>query len=167
MAIPVSPEETILEGLVAVAEAAEIATIFEVPEFNVRHQRNRYSLTTERPCVAFRLINVSLDPDRQQIHDQEEVCWIMEVDAVFDLKLATEDSGDDPTGWGVLTAMARYLIGKICDPDGTFRLTIADDAMPGDVDPSEDSTPDNGRLAHGIRVLYRTAWRDPNLLLQP
>lgn len=167
MSYPLSPEHQILERMKTVAIAANLHTAFGLTDpFKIRHTRNRVSMKTERPCIAFRMVNVQLDPDRQQVHSQAEVCWEMTVDVIVDMELALEPDGggDDPTGWNQLAATAHAVVNLFLDPASDL-LTLVDDTLPGDVDPDEDSTPDNGRLAQSIVVLYRTLRSDLNHLL--
>lgn len=150
-----------------VVETANLQAAFGLAEpFQVRHHRNRATQKTERPCVSLRLVSIEIDPDRQQVHTQAEVCWAMTVDIVVDIELAPEadSAGADPTGWNQLAGAAAYVANLFLDP-GSDLLTLVDDTLPGDIDPDEDSTPDDGRLAQSIVVLYRTLRSDLNHLL--
>lgn len=168
MPFPLSPEHQILERMKSVTIAANLHTAFGlVDPFKVRHTRNRVSMKTERPCIALRLVSVELDPERQQVHTQAEVCWAMTVDVIVDMELPAEDDvtgGDDPTGWNQLAATAHAVVNLFLDPASDL-LTLVDDTLPGDVDPDEDSTADDGRLAQSVVVLYRTLRSDLNHLL--
>jgi hypothetical protein len=167
MPFPLSPPHQILERMKTIVEAADLHTAFGMAEpFKVRHTRNRVSMKTERPCIALRLASIELDPNNQQIHTQAEVCWAMTVDIVVDMELEPEKDGvsDDPTGWNQLSATANEVANLFLDPASDL-LTLVDDTLPGDVDPDEDSTPDEGRLAQSIVVLYRTLRSDLNHLL--
>lgn len=167
MPFPLSPEHQILEAMKAVVEAADLHTAFGLAEpFTVRHFRNRQSQKTERPCIALRLVDVALDPERQAIHSQDEVCWRMEVDVVVDMELAAEADagGGDPTGWNHLAATGNTVCNLFLDVTSAI-FPLVDDTLPGDKDPDEDSTPDDGRLAQGIVVLYRTLRTDLNTVL--
>lgn len=167
MPFPISPVDRILERMKTVAAAADLHTAIGLPApFTIRHYRNRNTQKTERPAIAFRLVNIELDPDRQQIHTQEEVCWAMTVDIVVDMVLPAEldGVGGDPTGWNQLSGTASSVANLFLDPASDL-LTLVDDTLVGDVDPDEDSTPDDGRLVQSIVVLYRTLRSDLNHLL--
>lgn len=167
MPYPTSPAEQILERMKTIAVAANLHTAFGLTDaFKIRHTRHRNSQKTERPGVAFRLVNIELDPDRQQVHTQDEVCWAMTVDIVIDLELPPEadTAGDDPTGWNRLAGTAAAFANLFLEPASDL-LTLVDDTLPGDIDPDEDSTPDDGRLAQSVIVLYRTLRSDLNHLL--
>jgi hypothetical protein len=169
MARPPSPEGILLNTAVAYVRtfAAQIQADFEFATLpTVRHRRNRHALASERPNIALRLVDIERDPERQQIHSQEEVCWRATIDVIVDVALPSEESEDDPSGWEILTSLVRFITGKLCDPNGVM-LTVADDVWHGDIDPDEDSRPDDGRLAGSIYVLYRTNWTDPNTLIAP
>jgi hypothetical protein len=150
-----------------IAIAANLHTAFGQAEaFNYRHWRNRNTTKAERPCCAFRIVNIELDDSNQQVHTQSEICWKMTVDVVLDFALAPEldVGGDDPTGWNMLAGTANAISNLYLSPTSDL-LSIVDDVLPGDTDPDEDSTPDDGRLAQSIVVLYRTLRSDLNYLL--
>jgi hypothetical protein len=167
MSFPLSPEHRILERMKEIAEAANLHAEFGLSQpFKIRHARHRVSTKGERPCMALRLVSVELDPDRQQVHTQSEVCWAMTVDIIVDMELPAEAdvAGADPTGWNQMSSTARAFANLYFDPQSTL-LTLVDDTLPGDLDPDEDSTPDDGRLVLSIVVLYRTLRDDMNILL--
>lgn len=169
MPYPEAPETKILKRMVDMTVTADLATLFGLSTpFKIRHTRHRLPQKTEKPAISFRLVDISLDEARQQIHTQDEVCWAMTVDIIVDLVLAVEaedaNAGDDPTGWNALLATARTTANLFFAP-GNDLLGLVDDTLPGDVDPDEDSTPDDGRLAQSIVVLYRTLRSDLNYLL--
>lgn len=150
-----------------VVEAADLQTAFGLAEpIRVRHVRHRNTMKTERPCISLRLVSIEIDPERQQIHTQAETCWAMTVDIIVDMELSAEadSAGDDPTGWNQLAGTAAYVASLFLHPASNL-LTLVDDTLPGDIDPDEDSTPDDGRLAQSIVVLYRTLRSDLNHLL--
>lgn len=151
----------------AATEAEDLHLVVGLAEpIKIRHVRHRATQKTERPAIAFRLVNIELDEARQQVHTQDEVCWAMTVDIIVDLELAPEadSGGDDPTGWNQLAALANLTSNIFLQASGALSIGV-DDILPGDTDPDEDSTPDEGRLAQGIIVLYRTLRSDLNLLL--
>lgn len=168
MPFPEAPETKILKRMVTMASAASLHTVFGLPgPFTVRHERHRSTQKTERPAISFRLVDIGLNEALQEIHTQDEVCWKMVVDIVVDLVLAPEadnSGGDDPTGWNALLATANS-VANLFLVDGNDLLGLIDDTLPGDVDPDEDSTPDDGRLVRSIVVLYRTLRSDLNHLL--
>lgn len=168
MAYPLSPPHQILKRMKEIAIAANLHTTFGLAQpFFIRHSRHRISKVTERPGISFRLVDIRLDENNQQIHTQAEVCWAMTVDIIIDMELPAEiddGTGNDPTGWNQLAATGNCVANLFLDPASTL-LTMVDDTLVGDIDPDEDSTPDNGRLAQSIIVLYRTLRSDLNQML--
>lgn len=165
MPFPKSPISRILTRMKDIAEAAELHVAFgmEVP-FKYRHERHRRTTRSERPGVAFRLVNIAVDGDAGQ--DQSEIAWKAEIDIVIDLELPSEDveNGGDETGWDMLSATGNAVANLFLPNESPLRLLV-DDILPGDVDPDEDSKPDDARLAQSLVVLYRTPWDDLNTLL--
>ena len=165
MPFPLTPPHRILERMLQIAIDAEIHVPFGVAKpFNFRHHRHRYAKAHERPSISLRMIAPEINPDFEAIHTMSEVCWKMTVDIIVDLDLAPEGAGIDETGWNQLFAIANAVTKLYVAEDSEIRLMI-DDVLYGDVDPDEDCTPDNGRLAQSVVVLYRTLWNDPNHLL--
>ncbi len=169
MPIKISPISKILLAMHAIARDADVHELvgLETP-FNIRHMRNRKATKGEVPAMSLRLVTIEIDPDRMAIHTSSEICWKATVDLVLDVDLPAEADSDesDPTGWNILTVSANEFAALYLREDSEIRALV-DDVMPGDVDPDEDSRPDNGRLAHSVVVLYRTLWNDPNHLLSP
>lgn len=164
-----APIDIILKGLLAITLAADVHEIvgFETP-FKVRHQRHRYAQRQDRPCISFRLVNLARDEERQTYHTSSEVCWAAEIDIIVDLELPPESAtiDADATGWNNLAVTANEVM-KLFVEDASPIKTIVDDVLTGDTDPDEETKPDEGRLAQGIIVLYRTLFSDPNHLLSP
>jgi len=169
MPVKISPITKVLIRMKTIAAAGNVHERVGLEEpFKIRHLRNRKATKGEVPAMSLRLVTIELDPDRQAIHTSSEVCWKATVDMVLDIDLPPEEESDesDPTGWNILTVSANEFAGLYLDEFSDIRKLV-DDVMPGDVDPDEDSTPDNGRLAQSVVVLYRTLWNDPNHLLSP
>jgi hypothetical protein len=167
MPFPIAPTTTILEAMKAIAQAADIHLEFgEAAPFKIRHWRHKHATKTDRPAVSLRLVTLEQDRDRGLIHSHSEICWSAVIDIIVDLELPPESSGDDPTGWNRVSATANRFASLYLVEDSPLRLLV-DDILPADADPDEDSTPDEGRLALGIVVLYRTLWNDLNHLLSP
>lgn len=168
MPIMQSPSSRILARMLAIAQATDIGTALGLPTLNVRHERNRRASIGERPAMSLRLVKIELDPDRQVIHTSSEVCWQMTVDIVIDFELPSEgqDVDGDDTGWNNVTVAGNAFAALFIAEASPIRALV-DDVIYGDIDPDEDSTPDNGRLAQSVIVLYRTLWNDPNHLLAP
>lgn len=166
MPFPTTPAHEILERMKTMTIAADLGTAFGMTEpFKVRHFRHRNAMKTERPGIAFRLVEDALDEENQQIHTQDEVCWRMKIDIVVDLELVPDvDGGADPTGWNQLAATAGAVANLFLAGESNLQ-GLVDDVLPGDVDPDEDTTPDDGRLARSVVVLYRTLRSDVNTLL--
>jgi len=169
MPMKISPIAKILTVMKEIAIDAGVHLVVGLPNpFYIRHMRNRKATKGEVPAMSLRLVDIALDPDRQAIHSSSEVCWKAVIDLVLDVDLPPEAASDesDPTGWNILSVSANTFAGLYLDENSKIRALV-DDVMPGDVDPDEDSTPDNGRLALSVVVLYRTLWNDPNHLLSP
>lgn len=176
MPIPLSPETKILERMKEIARDANFWPAFGVVgDFTIRHYRHRKAQKSERPGMALRYDGSSVDEGRGAFHSGgSEVCWQMPVSIVLDLPLLAEKTdhtlvaGDanDATGWDRLTAIGRYVAGLYVKMDSPLRLLV-DDILYGDVDPDDDSQPDDGRLAASVVVLYRTLEQDPLYLLSP
>ena len=165
MPFPISPISRILEEMKTIAEAAQLHVAFQMEEpFKYRHERHRRTTRSERPGVAFRLVSISVDGDAGQ--GQSEIAWRAEIDIVTDLELPSEDvsGGGDPTGWNMLAGSSNAHVNLFLSNDSPLRQLV-DDILPGDVDPDEDSKPDDARLAQSLVVLYRTPWDDLNTLL--
>jgi hypothetical protein len=176
MPIPLPPETRILEEMkaIAVAQAAALKATFGLAaDLTVRHFRHRHADKKERPGVALLYVQSEVDNDRGRMHTSSEQCWAMTVKIVVDLSLLPERAhsalaGDanDATGWDRLLGLARTVAGLYVDMNSPLRALV-DDVMFGDVDPDEDSVPDEGRLAIAVDVLYRTLYDDPLHLLAP
>ena len=174
MPIPLPPETVILERMRDIAIAANIHTVLGYGDpFVVRHYRHRNTLKEEKPGIALNLIQTEIDNERGQMHTHSEQCWAMTVRVVVDLSLLPEQpvgtaAGDsnDVTGWDRLLAAARLVAGEYVKMGSDLR-NLVDDVLYGDIDPDEDSQPDEGRLAIDVIVLYRTYIEDPMLLLGP
>ena len=165
MPFPQSPTDRILDRMVDMTVAANLHTEFGLATpFTVRHFRNRNTTKTERPAIAFRLVSEEINPEIGAALG--EVGWAMTVDIVVDMNLRPE--GDlttpDESGWNQLAGTANRVANLFLDPSSQL-LTMVDDTLPGDKDPDEDSTPDEGRLVQSILVLYRTLRSDLNHLL--
>lgn len=175
MPIPIAPETRILERMKEIAIAADIGAVFEIADpLTVRHYRHRKASKTERPSLSFRYDGTAFDETRQGFHTSSEVCWQMPVSIIIDLALLPEKSDhalpaaddNDATGWDRLIAVGRYASKLFVAMDSPLR-GLVDDILPADVDPDDDSQPDDGRLAASVVVLYRTLSEDPLYLLAP
>jgi len=165
MPFPISPISRILKRMKEIAEGAQLHEQFEMEQpFKFRHERHRRTTRGERPGVAFRLVNITVDGDAGQ--GQSEIAWRAEIDIVVDLELPSEnvDNGGDETGWDMLSATGNEVANLFLPNESELRRLV-DDILPGDVDPDEDSKPDDARLAQSLVVLYRTPWDDLNTLL--
>jgi len=159
----------------AIAEAEDLHLIFQLSDnpLTVRHYRHRNTGKTERPGLALRYVQSEIDNERGPMHTSSEQCWALNVDIVIDLPLLAErdhnvpaGEDNDATGWDRLLGVGHYMAGRYCRMDSPLRQ-IVDDVLYGDVDPDEDSQPDEGRLASSVIVLYRTLFDDPLTLLGP
>ncbi len=161
---PATPIEQILGQMKTMIEAANLHTAFGLAEpFTVRHYRNRVTQKTERPCIAIRLVDDALNAE---IPSGDAIYKAMTVDFVVDMELIPEadgGSGEDPTGWNALAAVANEC-SSIFLRENNDLLEIVGDTLAGDTDPDEDSTPDEGRLAQSIVVLYSVLRSDLNQL---
>lgn len=168
MPIMQSPSSRILGRMLEIAKATDIGAALGLTSISARHERNRRATIGERPAMSLRLVKIELDPDRQVVHTSSEVCWQMTVDIVIDMELPKEgeDVDGDDTGWNNVTVAANAYAALFIAEGSSIR-GLVDDVIYGDIDPDEDSTPDNGRLAQSVIVLYRTLWNDPNHLLAP
>lgn len=176
MPVPLPPETRILEAMknIATAQAATIQAAFALSTSpTVRHFRHRHALKTEKPCIALLLVGSEVDNERGRVHTSSEQCWAMTVKIVVDLGLLPEmgvavPAGDDndATGWDRMLGIARTVAGLYVAMNSSLR-ELVDDVMFGDIDPDEDSQPDDGRLAIAVDVLYRTLYEDPLFLLAP
>lgn len=176
MPVPLPPETRILEAMkeIAVDEAAALALAFGLPALTVRHFRHRHAdKKSERPGIALLYVQSEVDNDRGRMHTHSEQCWVMTVRIVVDLSLLAERANDEPagdtndaTGWDRLLGIGRTVAGLYTSMNSPLRLLV-DDVLYGDVGPDEDSTPDEGRLAIAVDVLYRTLYEDPLHLLAP
>ena len=174
MPIPIPPETRILELMKQIAVDADLHTTFELAEpFTVRHFRHRNTHKKERPGIALLLVESEIDNERGPYHTSSEQCWAMTVRVLLDMEFLSEKAHDlpasdenDATGWDRILGVGRTLAGHYVMMDGPLR-TLVDDVLYGDIDPDEDSKPDEGRLAFDIIVLYRTHHEDPMLLLGP
>lgn len=173
--IPLPPETVILEEMKAIAVAEPLHVLFGLAAdpIAIRHQRHRNAAKSERPGIALRYRMSEVDNERQPFHTSSEQCWAMTVDIIVDLRLLPEKPADvaagddnDATGWDRLLGVARYLSGRYVRQVSPLRMLV-DDVLHGDVDPDEDSQPDEGRLAAAVIVLYRTYSEDPLHLLGP
>lgn len=162
MPFPQTPLHKILTRMVDMTTAANVHTAFGLSTpFTVRHMRNRISAKTERPAITLQVISVEAD---RNFSSMAEAHWALTVAIVVDMELPSEASGGDPTGWNQLQAVANYVASLFLAP-GNALLTLVDDTTIGDTDPDEESTPDDGRLAQDIVVLYRTLRSDLNAML--
>lgn len=173
--IPLPPETLILENAKAIVQGLPLAATFGLPgDVFVRHFRHREARKSERPGVALRYVGTEMDNERQQFHTSSEVCRALNFDIVVDIELLPESTdlstpsgdGNDATGWDRLLGVGHFVAGKLVAMNSPMRL-IVDDLLYRDVDPDEDTQPDNGRLAAGVIVLYRTLFDDPMHLLGP
>jgi len=174
MPFPLPPETVILEEMKALLFAANIHTVFGLSKpLTVRHYRHRQSELAERPGLAIRYVSSEIDNERGAFHTSSEQCRAMTVDLVFDSVILAEVDGNvapgdanDATGWDRLLGVGHYAAGLCVRMASPLRL-IVDDLLYGDVDPDENTQPDEGRLAISVVVLYRTLFEDPLLLLGP
>lgn len=174
MPIPLPPETVILESMKAIGIAADVHVPFGIAEpLTFRHFRHRETAREERPGVALILVESEIDNQRGQFHTSSEQCWAMTVRVIVDLEFLPEkdhalpaSDDNDATGWDRIMGVARTLAGHYVKMDSALR-DLVDDVLYGDIDPDEDSKPDEGRLAFDIIVLYRTHHEDPMLLLGP
>jgi hypothetical protein len=155
-----------LEAGLVTLEAVDWDARTGIAGIHVRHQRHRYPLASEKPCVSLRWLgNDPGTPDGTYITQDERQKlghWRLEID----LNLATEDSEADPTGWGDVSLVAAAAFAALNDPASPLRA-LCDWLTAGDETPDEDSKPDDGRLVYPFDVVYRVRTDDPNELLVP
>lgn len=169
MADPVTPRARILIFIKGLLDFNDLSTLVGVPDIKVRHTRNRFSNTEERPCLALRL--VSDEPrDDARYHTIWERVNELHLDMQVDANLPTEISDLDPTGLDTLGAIANAAVTilkdeEAVDADGKKLRDLCDDVVDLGVIPDEDAEADEGRFIHRIVVLYRTSNTDPNKLL--
>ena len=170
MADPVTPRARILERIKGLLEnpANDLAGISGVAGITVRHTRNRWANSEEKPAISIRM--VSDEVETEAYATQWEKLNYLGVDLQIDARLQTEDSELDQTGLDRLGAMANaalviLLDEDATDADGNHLRALCDRIVDEGVQPDEDSEADEGRFIHRIVVIYRTKISDPNFLL--
>lgn len=130
-----------------------------------RHFRNRNISEDERWCVALRFEHDGPQQDGEvQDRNAWEKCRELTLSLVVEGNLQTEDSGLDPTGLAQLGMIAAAAFRGLRDPAGPLAQKC-DWMRLGDIDPDDESTPDEGRLVYAVIVLYRVRSDDENVLL--
>jgi hypothetical protein len=160
--IPEAPFVRIELAIVAALEAVDWEDRTGIAGITVRHGRNRYPTPEEKPCVS---VIWNGDEDEMDVTSDEKALrglW----DLQFDKDLADEESATDPTGWSELGRMSAAAYEAIADPAGPL-ANLVWYVRPGNHAPSDDSTPDDGRLVRGIFVVYRVGMDEPNVLFAP
>jgi hypothetical protein len=130
----------------------------------VRHFHGAYADVSERPALLVRL-----DGDEIQEGDFSggygvygEVRRQCQLSMIIDVDVPEES--EDPSGFGLITAMATAAICVLksaIGPDGAGPLREwAEDVIDGGLQPDEDSSSDEGRMAQVAMVVYRVAEED-------
>jgi len=136
-----------------------------------RHARNRAPLSTERPVGSIGFAGDDDFPDAPgSARNAWETVRRLQIDLQVDLRLPTEASDLDPTGWLLLMRVqaAAFEALTISDDEGGQEgglYGFADDVIRDEASPNEDSSSDDGRLVQGISVIYRVSTARPNRLL--
>lgn len=129
----------------------------------IRFSRNRGAVRGEKPAITIIFVgDVAQQGDTGLT--QDEILRVLTVDLQIDVDLATEISGLDPTGLGLLGRIVDVSMGALRAEGGTMSLWC-DWIVPTDVEPEDRSTPDQGRLVQALDVIYRVHARDENVLL--
>lgn len=131
----------------------------------VRHSRNRKVVLSERPSITILFVSDDPRPDDLNRNTAEAVRELV-FDLQADLELATEDSGADPTGMALLARLLGAAMSSLKTPGYEIFLGgLVDWISAGGVDPSERSTPTDGRMTCAMNVVYRVRSDDPTVLL--
>lgn len=165
--IGVPPVVQLLLKISTLGAAADYAAAGIVEPVKVRHRRNRGVTKAERPI--FTIVFVSDEPqgDGEGINPWETQRELV-VDLQFDARLPEEDSGEDPTGLGVLLTGLAVFVDALKSPDPAQPVWLdglCDWINVDALEPEDRSTPDEGRMTRAIRVLYRVRADDANVLL--
>lgn len=132
---------------------------------NIRHSRNRKTVTKERPALTFIFVGDETRPDDVDRNAWEQVRE-MTVDIQCDIDLETETSFNDPTGLLYLSLVLAAAIKSFKDPEQPIFLGgLCDWISVGSIDPEDRSQPDYGRMTRAITVIYRVRSDDANVLL--
>lgn len=171
-AIADAPHIKILEAVKATLEAVDfldLAGMTGVKALTIRHFRQRYSTSGERPCLAIKWTGRPDNNVDDQYKNSDERPLKCGIDLVIDLLPVPEDAADDPdpTGWAEMSRIAAVALEALRDEDPANPLSLVCDGWVIDEDlvPDEDSKPDNGRLVQAISVVYRVRTFDSNVLL--
>lgn len=171
------PREQILAALLVDLKTAAAAA---ATPFKVRHERFRSSTAEEWPCVSIRYLGddapgVATGSDTAPSLAEEAMELRLEL--IVDTPLPAEsdqetaedpDDGDDPTGFGVASAIVETCLGAIFtegQPINTLGGLIWDARYDGSGDNDDLATPDNVRLAERLTLVYRVRAEAPHVLL--
>lgn len=163
MIIDKAPHIRILEALVATLELVNFEDRAGVVGVTIRHTRNRYPTSSEKPCISVRWLGNEDQADEQYANAWERY-KLCNIDLVADAAIEAEDSQVDETGWDRLSRMLAAAFEKLRE-EGTPLYDLMNWVQDRDTDPDEDSKPDEGRLVQAISVLYRVRTDQPNVLL--
>ena len=164
MPIGPTPEERLLEAVVATAMGVDYEVEAATPIKTVRHFRSRHVLKVDRNAISYRYQGDE-DYEREgQYRNAHERVKVIHIGVIIDLNLEDEEGGEDPTGWGQHFRVYYAQLAALRDPDGPL-LQLCDWIVDGDGEPDEDSKPDEGRLVKTISVVYRVRSEAPHVLL--
>lgn len=162
--IDTPPHIQLLAAIKTTLEAVDYQADAGVAGVKIRHRRNRYSWDSERPCVSIVFVHDVIPDDAALELNAWEKQRQLTVDLVVDLDLPPEDSDEDPTGNLALSLVAAASLRAMKDPASPI-AQLSDYISGHDIEPSEDSKPDKGRLSLTSIVLYRVRSDDENVLL--
>ena len=139
-----------------------------LPGITVRHTRNRWANSEEKPAISIRMVADEVNTEAY-VTQSERLCYLS-IDLQIDTELQTEDSEIDPTGLERLGMIANAALAILKDPelttaDGLFMRGVCDDVVDEGVQADDDSEADEARFIHRVVVLYRTPINDPSILL--
>lgn len=158
------PYILLLEAVKADLDGADWLGETGLPTVHRRHQRHRLLDQQERPGIEVVFVDDDAVDDQALQLNAWEQQRAMTIDLSADADLEPEDSGQDPTGWLRLSRICATGFSAI-KRDGSATRRLADYVSLRSVNPSEESDPDQGRLAYTLVVLYRVRSDDENVLL--
>lgn len=178
-AIPDAPHIRILEAVKATLVAVDfldLAGMHGDKPLTIRHFNKRHARSDEKPCLSIRWVGRGDNETDADYKSGEERPMQCQADLIIDLDPVDEDNTDTPdaTGWGELSRVAAVALQALRDPDECARPVpgspldgMCDYVSDVDLEPDEDSKPDNGRLVQTINVVYRIRTTNSNVLLAP
>lgn len=147
--------------------------------FHVRHMRFKETNSSLWPCLAIERLRVltenNIQAGSEGEYSEAEEIYLLETRFHFDTALPTDDSEDDPTGFGVASRMFRTCLESLFPESpaaGTIEtlggriIDIRYDGTDETPDYENVSTSDYVRLVETMVFVYRVRSDRPHILLK-